>query len=290
MLRLPIDVAKLSALLALLSDAFAPGGLGLDAAVEGLAPLVPVALVALRAALRLEALGQTEDADLLIGAALRGRIDAFLPAGDLATGTLRLAMAGIAAIPIGADAAAAAQVRVVRVALAAVLEAADTGISRTGARSIRLGAARALTAGMASIAGLAWLGTDWLLAVAGITAVAVLTDAATAAQIRVVGVARRAVGDAARAGSGILGEPRGRVALAAAPWRCGEDARRGADVVGAAAMTAGLVRVAIDADVGPATLPIVAALLDAFTSTVGIRVTSTEITRLRQSGPSPCPG
>jgi hypothetical protein len=76
MLRLPIDVATLSALLALLPDAFALGGLGLDATVERLALLVLVALMAHRAALGLEARRLTKDADLLIGAALRGRIDA----------------------------------------------------------------------------------------------------------------------------------------------------------------------------------------------------------------------
>jgi len=73
---LVIDVPTLSALLALLPDAFALGGLGLDATVEGLALLVLIALMPLRAALGLEARRLTKDANLFIGAALRGRIDA----------------------------------------------------------------------------------------------------------------------------------------------------------------------------------------------------------------------
>jgi len=227
----------------------------------------------------------------------------------------------------------------VRVALTAVLEAADSGISRTGARRIRLGAARSLTAGVAGVAGLAWLGTDRLLAVAGITAVAVLTDASTAAeigmvgvallsrrdaarargpafeharmaarvvgvagltrgltlrltmlsvtavavwtdaptaaQIGMVGVARRAIGDAARAGGGILGEPFGRVALAAMDAVAGilERGALRADVVGTAALMADEARLAEDADCLAATLPVDAAPSHSATGTVRWDVT-----------------
>jgi len=177
------------------------------AAVEGLALLVPVALMPFGATLRLEAGCLTEDADLLIGAALRGRIDALLAAGDGATGTrldfdagalcvrrrrafqdsgvaarveliagptcrnaLLLAVAGIGARTVN-QAAAAAEVRMVRVPCVPIGDAANAGVLRAGARGVRLRALGAFTALMTGVACLSRLDA-LLLAVTGVRALA----------------------------------------------------------------------------------------------------------------------